>query len=137
MGIMYIFLMIAGEVCYLITHKVTSENQSLINSLPIWFMILTAVFIAPIVEETVYRGVLRLFIKNDKLFIIISAIIFGLSHSIIETNITNVIFMSIPYAIVGGTLARMYVKTNNLTVNITCHAFYNIIAIILGLIIKV
>lgn len=130
LGIMYIIYIISNTVCILLTQQATSTNQSIIESMPLWFTIPVAVIWAPIVEESIFRGVLRRFIKNDKLFIITSAIIFGLLHSIAEATILNVIIMTIPYAVLGGFLAYIYAKTKNITTNILSHAFINSIAML-------
>lgn len=130
LGIMYVIFVISNTICILLTQQATSTNQSMIEAMSLWFTIPVAVIWAPIVEESIFRGVLRRFIKNDKLFIIISAVIFGLLHSIVEATVLNVIIMTIPYAILGGFLAYIYAKTNNITVNILSHTFINTIAML-------
>ena len=131
--ILYIIYIFASLICVIITQEATSINQSLITSMPIWFIIPTAIIWAPVVEELVFRGTLRRFISNNKLFIVISAIIFGLLHSIVEPSLFNVFVMGIPYAILGGFLAYMYSKTNNIITNIFIHAFHNTIGVIFSI----
>ena len=62
---------------------VTSENQSLIEDLldsaPA-LMCFSACICAPIVEELVFRGAIGKMIKNKKVFITVSGLIFGLIH---------------------------------------------------------
>ena len=53
--------------------EITSNNQESIMSLPLWNSIPLAVIYAPIVEESLFRGCIRRFIKDDKIFIIVSA----------------------------------------------------------------
>ena len=112
-----------------ISKQSTSVNQSTLESLPKWFVIPAAIIWAPIVEELVFRGVLRRFIKKDALFIIISALLFGLMHTIDEQSLLNVIIWTIPYSVLGGFLAYIYDKTNNICTNILLHSFINIIAL--------
>lgn len=120
-----------------LTKSDTSVNQSNVEALPIWFSLPLAVIYAPIVEETLFRGCIRRFIKNDKLFIIISAISFGLLHTIFtEPSIYNAIVLGIPYMTIGGFLAYLYTKTNNICTNMTFHAFHNMVAIIITILIK-
>ena len=96
-----------------------------------------AVIYAPIVEESLFRGCLRRFFKNDKVFIIISAISFGLLHTIFsEPNLYNAIVMGIPYMAIGGFLAYLYTKTNNMCTNMAFHAFHNAIVMIFVILIK-
>ena len=120
-----------------LTKSDTSVNQSNVEALPIWFSLPLAVIYAPIVEETLFRGCIRRFIKNDKLFIIISAISFGLLHTIFtEPSIYNAIVLGIPYMTIGGFLAYLYTKTNNICTNMTFHAFHNMVAMIITILIK-
>lgn len=132
LGIMYVAVIISNLICIFITGQATSMNQSTLETLPLWYMAPTAIIWAPIVEELIFRGVLRRFIKNNKLFIITSAIIFGVLHSMSEATIFNVIIVAIPYAVVGGFFAHIYAKTNNITTNILMHAFQNTIATLLS-----
>lgn len=127
-GIMYIIFFISNVICIMITGQANSVNQSTLESMPLWYTIPLAVLWAPIVEETIFRGVLRRFIKNNKLFIVMSAIIFGLLHTMSEVTIFNVIIMAIPYAILGGFFAYIYAKTENITCNMLVHFFQNTIA---------
>lgn len=132
-GITYVIVAFSNVICILLTRQATSVNQATIEAMPLWFTIPMAVIWAPIVEESIFRGVLRRFIKNDKLFIITSAIIFGLLHTIMEASILNTIILAIPYAILGGFFAYIYAKTDNITNNILVHAFQNFIAIMMSL----
>ena len=96
---------------------------------------LDALFSTPIVEEVIFRGVLRRFIKNNTLFIIASGIIFGVLHTIGEASLANIIIMAMPYAVLGGGWAYLYAKTDNITNNILAHAFQNTLATLLSLMI--
>lgn len=127
-GIMYIIFFISNFICIMITGEASSVNQSALESMPLWYTIPLAILWAPIVEETIFRGVLRRFIKNNKLFIVTSAIIFGVLHTISEVTISNVIIMAIPYAILGGFFAYIYAKTENISCNMLAHCFQNTIA---------
>jgi len=128
MGIMYIIFFISNFICIMITGQANSANQVALESMPLWYTIPLAILWAPIVEESIFRGVLRRFIKNNKLFIATSAIIFGLLHTMSEATILNMIIMSIPYAILGGFFAYIYAKTENISCNILTHCFQNTIA---------
>jgi len=127
-AIMYILFAVVNLIVIFITKNGTSANQQVLESLPKLFLIPAAVIYAPIVEELIFRGTIRRFIKNDILFIIVSGISFGLLHAVSEASILNVILISIPYSLLGCFLAYMYIKTNNICTNITCHALWNSIA---------
>lgn len=61
-------------------------------------------------EELIYRGILRRFINNKIFFIILSAIIFGISHVLFEENFVNAIVNMIPYSVMGAFFAYIYVS---------------------------
>ena len=128
LGITYIFLIAASLISLLITKNAVSVNQQAVESLPLYYLLPSAIIYAPIVEEIIFRGVIRRFIKNDIIFIIVSAISFGILHTIGESSITNIIIMSLPYTVLGAFLSYVYVKTNNIFSNIAGHAIFNTIS---------
>ena len=110
-----------------------SINQQSLEKLPMWYVFPAAVLWAPIVEETIFRGVIRKFIKKDWLFILISAFVFGILHTYREEGIVNILVMSLPYASLGAVFAYVYVKTGNITCNMFMHAIHNTIGMIMQL----
>ena len=137
LGIMYLIYYACNIICVLLSHKAVSENQSLIEALPLWLTFPLAVIWAPIVEEGVFRFCIRNFIKNKIVFIVLSSLIFGLIHCIHESSIVNIILTAIPYSILGGFMAYLYAKTNNATCNILAHAFHNFLAMLISTILLV
>ncbi len=133
-GIMFVAVIILNLIVMTICNIGSSANQEAIEALPKWYSIPMAVIWAPIVEEILFRGVLRRVIRNNTAFIIVSAIVFGFLHTIVEATIFNMIVMAIPYATIGGFLAYMYTKTNNICSNISGHAIYNFIGALLTLV---
>ena len=131
--IMYVGLVLCNLISIIISQKGVSENQSAIEAMPRIISIPLAIIWAPIVEELVFRGAVRKFIRNDKVFIVATALIFGLMHSIGEATLFNVIVMAIPYSFLGGYFAYLYTKSNNITTNIIAHGVNNTIASILTL----
>ena len=129
-GIIYLIFIGFNLLSLSIAQKGVSENQAALESLPNWFVIPIAIIWAPIVEECLFRGAIRRFLKNKIAFIIISAIFFGLIHVLSETSIFSGIIMAIPYASLGACLAYIYSKTENICSNILCHALVNTIGII-------
>lgn len=67
----------------------TTDNQSTIEALlgkyPI-AMIISSTILAPITEETIFRRSIKGIIKNKKVFIAVSGLIFGMMH-VIDSNI--------------------------------------------------
>ena len=104
-----------------------ANNQENVNNIfgiaPV-YMIISAVIFAPIVEETIFRLSIRNFIKNDKLFIFISGIIFGGLHVLGSENLVNYIYI-IPYSIPGFVFAYTLVKSKNIFVPMSLHFFHN------------
>lgn len=130
LGMSYVFLFIFSLISTLITHNAVSVNQETLESLPIYYIIPGAVIYAPIVEEILFRGVIRKFIKNSILFIIVSAITFGVLHTIEESSLLNILVMSLPYCSLGAYLAYVYIKSNNIFTSIISHAIFNSISVI-------
>lgn len=134
-GIMYVIYFIGAIISASLSKQGTSVNQEILETLPKWYLVPAAIIWAPIVEELIFRGILRRFIKNNKLFIVVSGLIFGLIHTMGEANLANAIIMAIPYAILGGGFAYIYAKTDNITNNILAHSFQNTIATLLSLLV--
>lgn len=129
MGIM----IVVSTIALAITNNPVSVNQEALNSLPLWYIAPASIIFAPIVEETVFRVCIRNIIKNDKLYIIASGLIFGYLHAMHEESIINIIAMTMPYATLGGVFAYIYVKTNNPTASMTVHAGHNTLATIVSI----
>ena len=132
MGIM----IVVSTIAITITNNPVSVNQETLNSLPLWYILPASIIFAPIVEETVFRVCFRTFIKNDKIYIIISGLVFGYLHAMHEANLLNVIVMTLPYATLGSMFAYIYVKTNNPTGSMAVHAGHNTMASILSILIR-
>ena len=135
MAIFYIIFIVISFISIFIA-KSTAANQNLVEELPILLSLPLAIIYAPIVEETLFRGCIRRFITNDKVFIVVSGIIFGLLHTIFaETKVLNIFILALPYGFMGSFLAYIYVKTNNIFSNITCHALNNMVAMFFSILV--
>lgn len=132
----YLIEIIASLIAFLIIGMYTSANQDALSQMPFIYVCITAILFAPFVEEILFRGCLRRFIKNDIAFIIISGIIFGLLHTISEANLLRIIVIGLPYISLGCVLAYSYVKSNNIFTNIGMHMTINTISCILMFLIK-
>lgn len=107
-----------------------TENQAALEQLgmsPLLLIVLTAIA-APIVEETVMRGLIlgRVF-NNSYLGVILSSLLFGLLH--IPTNIGSWII----YGGMGLVLAVVYHKTQKLEYTIAIHFINNTLGVLLML----
>ncbi len=77
---------ISNIIAYIVgVTDLTTDNQSAIElltgSAPA-MMIISTVVLAPILEETIFRGAIRKVMKNKKVFITVSGLLFGLMHVI-------------------------------------------------------
>lgn len=113
-----------------------SSNQEAIKDLPIWLTFILSIIIAPICEEIMFRGFLRKVLKNDIIFIIFSALIFGITHCLyIEENWIMYLHI-IPYAILGAGFAKIYTKTDNIFTDMSVHFCWNMLAFISMILLK-
>lgn len=128
-----VLIMITTIIIQIITHTTQANNQIALqnsfNSNPVFIAIL-AMFYAPIAEELMFRGVFRKFIKNKKLFVIVSGVVFGLMHVIDDSKTLAEFSYVFVYSILGIYLAGIYAKTNNLCTNIFMHFMQNTFSVI-------
>lgn len=88
------------------------------------------VIIGPIIEEFIFRFLPYSFIKNKKLYVIVSAVIFAAMHVINDSNP----FYYIWFYILGALYySYRYYKTKDIWVTISLHSFNNLIALFLFL----
>lgn len=114
-----------------------ATNQENINSImevAPFYVIISAVIFAPFLEETIFRLSIRNFIKNDKLFIFISGIIFGGLHVINSFESLIDLIYIIPYSIPGFVFAYTLVKSKNIFVPMSLHFFHNGFTILMQII---
>lgn len=135
-GLMIVSFILVNFICILVTKNGTSVNQETVESLPKLIMFILAVLWAPIVEETVFRGTIRRYINNKIVFVLLSAFIFGFMHATGEGSLLKIIFTTLPYATLGGWLAYIYSKTDNLANNIMIHGIWNLFAVIMSFLIS-
>lgn len=106
----------------------TSDNETAVRSqfelAPIYTFI-SAVILAPIVEESVFRLSFRNIFKNNFLFILISSFIFGSLH-LLGMFDSNLLFLYLTaYCSVGVAFAYIMAKTNNIFVSMGLHFMHN------------
>ena len=135
LGIFFLVYIIISVPIALLAGQI-STNQSQLNELPLALTTTMAILFAPILEEFMFRGLLRKFIPNNTAFMIISGLIFGAAHMLYaEENLIMYIYI-IPYTLLGYFLARTYAKTNNIFTNISIHFLWNTFAVLLNVIVK-
>ncbi len=126
----FLFLLIyfAAAVTIAVIVGETSANQAALTAFPKWMLLLLALVYAPVMEEILYRGFLRRVIADEALFIVVSAVIFGAIHMMHPGQDPLQFLYIIEYSLLGGFLAYLYAKTDNIFVSMMGHFFLNAIA---------
>ena len=137
--------LLATGLSLLIGSSTTSENQAGIEQAfqgGAFFMFITVVILAPLVEELVYRKAIFSVFKNKKVAFNISLLTFAFIHLISELialivggftlmGLVNVLVLAIPYVAMGAFLTYIYKKNDeNVVLVILLHAFSNFISAI-------
>ena len=124
LAIMYI----SNAILIFVFNGGLAGNEESIRSIllvhPIYVYI-SAVLIAPSVEELVFRGAIKNIIPNNILYIVFSGLIFGGMHLV--GNVTSIIDLLyiIPYSSLGIAFAYIYSKTDNIFVTMLIHTMHN------------
>ena len=100
------------------------EVRQLLDFHPIYTFILS-VFLAPYLEELIFRKSIRNIIKWDWLFIIVSGFIFGSVHLLGNVSTWTDLLYVVPYGLPGCIFAYTLVKSNNIMVPISLHTIHN------------
>jgi membrane protease YdiL (CAAX protease family) len=106
----------------------SSENETIIRSefqkFPVYIFV-SATFLAPVLEECVFRLSFKAIFKNNILFIIISSLVFGSLH-LMGTPLNNLFpLYLLSYSIFGIAFSYMMMKTNNILVSMGFHFMHN------------
>lgn len=120
-------------------HQTTTANNDTIQTLAqssgilLTITFISGVFLSPIAEELIFRGVLMNFFFEKTAFwppIILSGIVFTLEHS------STTPFSYLIYFFMGGVLAFVYRATGQIKVSIGLHFLNNLIAM-MGIVIPI
>ncbi len=106
----------------------TSDNETLVRNQFTMYPIYTficAVFLAPILEESIFRVSFRKIFSNNILFIIMSGLVFGGLHLIGMLNSPLILLYLGAYSALGIIFAYMLAKTDNVFVSMMFHFMHN------------
>ena len=121
-------MMVSNLIISAISQGGNAGNQEAITELfevaPV-YVYCSAVFIAPIVEELVFRRAIKNIIPNSLLFILTSGLVFGGLHVIGNVEMWYDILYLIPYSALGVAFACILQKTDNIFVTIGLHFMHN------------
>lgn len=128
---LFFIMLLTNTLSFIILKKIILPNNdiSLINSInkSTFTSLFYLLMFSPFIEELVFRLNLKKVYKNSIIFILISSILLGLYYLIY--NDLNILFIS--YYLVSLFLSIMYVKTDNIIINIISRIIYNLILFIL------
>lgn len=134
-GIFMMLQIIINIILFFIIGE-TPTNEATVDELPLVLKAILASLIAPITEELMFRGWLRKAIKNDKIFIVISGLIFGILHIWYKEENPLMYLYGITYVTMGCVLAKSYTKTNNIFTNMGIHFANNTLSVIAEIALK-
>ena len=123
-----LIVMMASNMLINILGGETSTNETTIrNEFTIFplYIFISAVVLAPLLEESVFRLAFRAIFKNDFLYITVSSLVFGSLH-LIGTPINELLpLYLLSYCSCGIAFAYMLKKTNNIFVSMGFHFMHN------------
>jgi membrane protease YdiL (CAAX protease family) len=98
-------------------------------------MIISAVFIGPIIEELVFRKALFGLIKNNTVALLVSTVVFGLIHVVGEASLAEALVNGVAYFVMGFVFGFIYLKSDrNIIVPTIVHILNNGVSILFILI---
>lgn len=118
----------------------TSVNQLSINNmlstpLPAVISFAAIIFLGPLVEELIFRKSLMGLIKNDKIALVVSTLVFALIHitsELIAGAGSDFLINLISYAGGGVAFGYIYLKNKrNIWIPIIVHMLYNLLSVIM------
>lgn len=117
-----------------------ANNQALIEDIsknyPV-YIIVTTIFISPILEELLTRTAFKGVFKNPIFYYLLSALVFGSMHISYDSLMTLESLYIISYGALGFVFAKMYQESNNVWTNIFFHFLHNLISVTLMFIVGV
>jgi membrane protease YdiL (CAAX protease family) len=111
-------------------------NEAAIINLPIIYMIFKTMVFSIVVEEIVFKKSIRDVISNDKLFIVVSSVFYGLMNvAYTELGSTIELLVILPYIVSSAIMGILYIKTDNILLVMLVKFTYNLLpltAVLLG-----
>lgn len=126
-------MMISNLILQSITGGIAGNEEAIreqFTATPFYVFVATVIY-APIVEELVFRKSIRGLIKNDKLFILVSGLVFGALHIVSSYTGPLDLLYIIPYSSLGVAFAYVLTKKDNIFITISFHMMHNGILIAL------
>lgn len=133
----YAVNIISSLLILLLSPNSSSTNQNAIEQMTTiapTFMVITTVFLAPLIEELIFRVGIFQFVypKSRLLAYLLSSLSFGFVHimsGLFSGDLSQLLFW-LPYSLLGFSLCRMYEKRQSIFVPMVVHSLNNLIAMI-------
>ena len=136
-AIAFVLMIASNALITMLLPNSVATNQAAINDMmktvP-FYIIISSVLYAPIVEETIFRLSIRKLFKNDKIFILISGFVFGALHVVGSFERFADLAYILAYSIPGFVFAYALVKSKNIFVPMSLHIFHNGFIILIQLV---
>ncbi len=122
---------------YFITKTLPTNEDSvnLIFKTNIFIALISTVVFAPFVEEMIFRKSLSDCFSNKILFMITSGLVFGSMHVLVFNSYYELLYI-LSYGLFGVFFAHILNKKNNIYCTMAIHAFHNLLASILLLLVR-
>lgn len=103
-------------------------NREVLGEYPLYSILYVAI-LAPIAEELLFRENFRSIFKNDRIFLIASAVLFGGMHVIGNVSSWADALYILSYSALGFFFAKTYIETDNIYASIFSHMIHNIFTV--------
>lgn len=125
-----IFLVNLATIPFMKSTNANVEALQLIGKNNMMILIVFTIFVAPILEEVLFRGIFMnwFFVDRPLVSILVSGVIFGYVHAPFDAN-TDWIY-ALSKILLGIVLAGVYYRTKNIKANITVHFLNNFLALL-------
>lgn len=130
-GLMIMVLSNTIISCFSPSGTATNEESIRLLLKSSWLATISISIFAPVIEELVWRQSLYDVFKNKTAYVIISGVVFGALHVLLNpiTSFVDVLYL-IPYCSMGIAFAYTQYKTKNVIVSITMHIIHNSLNVI-------
>lgn len=121
-------MMVSNAIIALLSNGGISQNETVIRdnfAISPLYVYISAVWLAPVLEELVFRQGIRNIIPIDSFFILLSGLVFGVLHVVTSMTSAFDLLYLIPYCAPGFAFAYMLTKTDNIFVSMGLHFMHN------------
>ncbi len=113
---------------YFLENVITEETVADSNVIRV---VINLLIWAPLTEELIFRCSLKKDVKNNTIFMLISPLLFAGVHVLGNGLNLITVISSIPYIVIGIYLSLLYIKIDNIIINILMHLLINVIGVVM------